>query len=285
MVKKNAWTKEEDRILMQYYPEEGASVSERLPRRSVPSCRARAHRIGISSGAVWSEEEIEILKKYYPQEGMRVSKRLPRRIGDNCKEKANKLGLKKLNRHPWTAQEDIILKQYFPLEGRSVSKRLAGRNGNDCGSRASYLGIKCIKGNWTKNEIAILRQYYPTEGPNVYRRLPGRSRKSCQTKYSRLNVSIGVENVSIGVEFEIIKKYEDWDICFWHHNNSKKIAFVRMVNSKDYIFMAAEDTDFFLETKWYRNVQNREGIYEEISKEKAQLLLTAVCDQDMEENR
>lgn len=278
MVKKNAWTKEEDKILMQYYPEEGASVSERLPRRSKPSCRARARRIGISSGVVWSEEEIEILKKYYPQEGMRVSKRLPRRIGDNCKEKANKLGLKKLNRHPWTAQEDKILKQYYPLEGSSVSKRISGRNKNDCCARANCIGIKCIKGRWTQKEIDILRQYYPTEGPNVYLRLPGKSRKTCQTKYSRLKSSIGVD-------FYIIEKYEDWDLCFWYHNNSKKIAFVKMLNSRDYIFMAAADTNFFLETKWYRNIQNREGIYEEISKEEAQLLMTAMCNQDMEENR
>lgn len=46
-VNPNAWTAEEDEILRTFYPEEGCSVSARLPGRTTRACRARFGRLGL----------------------------------------------------------------------------------------------------------------------------------------------------------------------------------------------------------------------------------------------
>lgn len=94
----NTWKKNEDHILLKYYPEEGKNVAKRLPRRSEQACAIRANSLGITfhgnDRRFWTEEEIEILETYYTKEGKRVSERLPGRSVNACQNKAHKMNLK-----------------------------------------------------------------------------------------------------------------------------------------------------------------------------------------------
>lgn len=88
--KKKPWTKEEDDILIKYYPILGSDVVDMIPNRSRRSCVARANNyLGIISNKnvkkphktrddLWTKEEDEILQKYYPFIGMEVSEMLDR---------------------------------------------------------------------------------------------------------------------------------------------------------------------------------------------------------------
>ena len=84
------WTKEEDEILCEFYPVEHGAVAERLPGRSVGSCRARASILGIAQKMdvkpdVWSDNEVKILYEFYPSEGGNVIHRLPGRTVAACR--------------------------------------------------------------------------------------------------------------------------------------------------------------------------------------------------------
>ena len=110
------WTKEEDEILCEFYPVEHGAVAERLPGRSVGSCRARASILGIAQKMdvkpdVWSDNEVKILYEFYPSEGGNVIHRLPG-------------------------------SEHFPTEGRLVSERLPRRSSSACCSKAHALNIQ-----------------------------------------------------------------------------------------------------------------------------------------------
>lgn len=100
--KKKPWTKEEDDILIKYYPILGSDVVNMIPNRSRRSCVARANNhLGIISNKnikkphktrddLWTKEEDEILQKYYPSIGMEVSEMLDRSLSA-IKSRAHRL--------------------------------------------------------------------------------------------------------------------------------------------------------------------------------------------------
>lgn len=100
--KKKPWTKEEDDILIKYYPILGSDVVDMIPNRSRRSCIARANNhLGIISNKnvkkphktredLWTKEEDEILQKYYPSIGMEVSEMLDRSLSA-IKSRAHRL--------------------------------------------------------------------------------------------------------------------------------------------------------------------------------------------------
>lgn len=90
------WTKEEENILIKYYPVEGVDVFKRLPNRTKAQCLTKAHNLGLKSdkrNSDWSEEEKIILLKFYQLEGSKVSRRLSNRSPQSCTVMARKLGL------------------------------------------------------------------------------------------------------------------------------------------------------------------------------------------------
>lgn len=90
------WTKEEEDILMKYYPIEGVDVFKRLSNRTKSQCLTKAHNLGLKSdkrNSDWSDEEKDILLKFYQLEGSKVSCRLSNRSPQSCTVMAHKLGL------------------------------------------------------------------------------------------------------------------------------------------------------------------------------------------------
>lgn len=90
------WTKEEEDVLIKYYPIEGVDVFKRLSNRTKDQCLTKAHNLGLKSNkknSDWSEEEKNILLKFYQLEGSKVSCRLSNRSPQSCTVMAHKLGL------------------------------------------------------------------------------------------------------------------------------------------------------------------------------------------------
>lgn len=144
------WTEEEDKILCEFYPIEHGAVAERLPGRSVGSCRARASILGIAQKMdvkpdMWSDNEVKILFEFYPSEGGNVVRRLPGRTVAACRIKARALGII-CSESLWTDEELAILSEHFPTEGQLVSERLPGRSSSACCSKAHALNIQLGEG-------------------------------------------------------------------------------------------------------------------------------------------
>jgi superfamily II DNA or RNA helicase len=180
----DSWSKEEDDVLIKYYPIEYEDVYKRLTGRTREACRHRAVRLGIHINRLneWTNEEDEILKKYYPEEGMSVYKRFKDRSKTACSQRAKLLGIKKKQLthkdYIWTDKELEILKEHYPKEGKAVNVRLKNKPKNVCAIKAKELGL-IYEGMWSDKELDILKEWYPKEGTKVCRRLEGRSETSC----------------------------------------------------------------------------------------------------------
>lgn len=286
------WTKEEDEILKKYYQKEGWNVAKRLPGQSKKSCSSRANVLGIKTeNRWWSNEEIEILKKYYPKERGNVAKRLPNRKKAACKSKANLLGLRVQRFDKWTDEEIQILKKYYPLEGSRVAKRLVNRNPDSCQAKAytlhlSFHGFR-NRSIWTDEEIKILEKYYPKLGTKCIKFLPQKSKDQiahkAYRKSLRKNPPSDRKTGKFATDFEKIEQHEDWQLCYWIHNDAVKTAFVKMINDVDFVFMAVDSASTpdntpntvngLLKTKWYRYLKNTDDSYVEIDEDEAQMLL------------
>lgn len=289
---RNSWTKEEDEILKKYYPIEGQKAVKRLPGQSKKSCSSRAYVLGIKTeDRWWSDEEIEILKKYYPKERGNVAKRLPNRKKAACKSKANLLGLRVQRFDKWTDEEIQILKKYYPLEGSRVAKRLVNRNPDSCQAKAytlhlSFHGFR-NRSIWTDEEIKILEKYYPKLGTKCIKFLPQKSKDQiahkAYRKSLRKNPPSDRKTGKFATDFEKIEQHEDWQLCYWIHNDAVKTAFVKMINDVDFVFMAVDSAsnsdntpntvNGLLKTKWYRYLKNTDDSYVEIDEDEAQMLL------------
>lgn len=104
------WTKEEDEILINYYPKEGTGVIKRLKDRTINAIKNRAQALGIIyryEMINWTAEELEILKIYYPTEGKKVAIRLPRRTVKTIQATALRLGIKRIFRMSSKESDDI----------------------------------------------------------------------------------------------------------------------------------------------------------------------------------
>ena len=119
MKSKKIWSPEEDRIIREYYPQEGKKVAQRLSGRTETACMLRASLLGVSIGKTakkWTTEEDDILREYYAQEDKAVAKRLPGRTENACGARARFLGFTK-SAGKWTKEENEILRNFIPLRG------------------------------------------------------------------------------------------------------------------------------------------------------------------------
>ena len=63
------WKKREDMILKKFYRNSNVIDIEKRIGRSVPSIRARAYLLGLSTPYhIWSKREFNLIKKYYPSQ-------------------------------------------------------------------------------------------------------------------------------------------------------------------------------------------------------------------------
>lgn len=118
------WTKEEDAILAEIYPTQGAQAClTKLTSRTQKSIGIRASRLGlVRIGFNWSKQEDDILKEYYPTEGPDCYVRLPNRTKESVVVRATqKLKLKAPTRTDRThlEYENILFEKeidYWPVD-------------------------------------------------------------------------------------------------------------------------------------------------------------------------
>lgn len=92
------WTKEEDEILIKYYPKEGIAVVNKLNNRTVNAIKNRAQALGViyrQEMFGWTEDELDILKEFYPKEGKKIMARLPGRTLKTIQVTASRMGIKR----------------------------------------------------------------------------------------------------------------------------------------------------------------------------------------------
>ena len=97
-MQKKKWTKEEDILLIKFYPKMGTDIVSKLPGRTVNAIKNRAQYLGILTRPeiiAWTEKELDILKKYYPLEGKKVISRLPGRTIKTIQVMAFRLNISK----------------------------------------------------------------------------------------------------------------------------------------------------------------------------------------------
>lgn len=161
----SAWSREEEALLRESFPEEGIGCAVRFPHRSWGAVLRKAERMGITTkkdnntgntaissykpaanatrrgdqAKKWSTAEEAILREYYPTEGVACVARLPGRTKAMISQHAFSIGLK--SGKIWTAEEDEILFRYYPTEKGKCAARLANRSKQQIASRAWYLGL------------------------------------------------------------------------------------------------------------------------------------------------
>ena len=185
------WSEEEDRIMREYYPDEGFDVIERLPGRTRNAIKTRASVLGLkytgSDRRYWNEEELLILKTYFEKEGSKgVYEKLDKRFTrTEISIKANQLGLKnpriKKEAVTFSDEEIRIITEFYEAEGASgVQKRIGNRHSiRSINRKANVLGLHRNRKYWSAEELKIMKEYYETEGSaGVYERLKKRFSRS-----------------------------------------------------------------------------------------------------------
>lgn len=153
----NSWTEEEENIIREFYPTEGAKgCAKRLSKRTPQSILSRASKLGVNLDALWSENELELLKYYYPLNGAKgCEKYLPNKTISQISYKAQTLKLtspiSNKNRQ-WTPEEDEIIRTNYSAGNTDLTHLIPNKSKGAIQQRASVLGVKVIN-NWTEEEI------------------------------------------------------------------------------------------------------------------------------------
>jgi hypothetical protein len=138
------WSEEEDEILKQYYPIEGAKCCSRLQDRTMNSVMQRANKLGIAyTENSWSDEELEIIRIYYPKEGKNIVNRLPHKTIYAIKAQARKMKVYSKAFCSWSEEEDKIIKEkYAELGGSKLQQLIPNKTCYEINKRAQALGVK-----------------------------------------------------------------------------------------------------------------------------------------------
>ena len=163
------WAAEDDSILRERYPLEGASLALAASLGCTPKAIThRASALGISYASKWSNEDDEKLRTNFSK----CSKEELLLLWDNKKPWTAILGrarkLELIECTPWTTEEDQVLYDWYP-DGRwrTIHERLPRRNKNAILNRIAYLGIKMkpeAKARNLKNGIKSVRRFRCYEG-------------------------------------------------------------------------------------------------------------------------
>lgn len=137
---KDDWTTNDDNILYEIYPKQGArGVQKVLKNRTRMSINTRANRLGIEFK--WQDEEIQFLYRNCNSMTIKEISEVLGRSTSCVSTKMSRLGIQK--NYYWTKEKTETLIQYYPSEGTEVSKRI-GMTKEQCQTKAFNLGIKYI---------------------------------------------------------------------------------------------------------------------------------------------
>jgi hypothetical protein len=112
LLRRSSWSEEEDKILIERYPEVGTDCFKLIPTRTFSACCNRVRTLSIKitdglSGTEWSNAEDNIIKTNYPTEGGAISNRLPNRSPGSIKHHARVLKVKYLGPKRRTGQKRV----------------------------------------------------------------------------------------------------------------------------------------------------------------------------------
>ena len=139
--KSYAWTKEEDDIIIQYYPSEGRDVYKRLNNRTMKATAARAFVLGVKYIGIHTKEFAEQLYKDYCTMTME----------ELCtKYNISKATIAKLLKEfgyvlsksvQWSDDEDDIVKKHYSSGAKYINTLLPNRSISAIRNRAETLGL------------------------------------------------------------------------------------------------------------------------------------------------
>ena len=214
------WTEEEDNIIREFYPTEGATgCRKKLKNRARETIKKRAKRIGVKSNfrygvarcIVRISPSSQEIKQYIAIQEVEQDGFSRGGVLQCCQRKMQKSGgyywayaedfnenwippkaTFERNSNSWTEEEIEIIKKYYSSEGsRGCAERLKNRKIATIDRVARKLGIEYIGDSWQPNEDEIIKKYYPTEGTSgCVKRLSGRTPTAITARASRIGVNL-----------------------------------------------------------------------------------------------
>lgn len=101
------WTKDEDEILKEKYPNLGKfGCVEHLPNRSPEAIAKRARNLSVTHSMMWTNEQVSVIEQFYSDYGAEYCAKLINKDPKSIVAKANRLGIKMVNPNgKWTHKD------------------------------------------------------------------------------------------------------------------------------------------------------------------------------------
>lgn len=168
----DAWTKEEEDVLREYYGVKPiAELMEFLPNRTYSAIWSHANLIGLKTRYLWTESEIKILIDNYVAIGPEAcEKLLPNHPYGSITDKAHELGLfRRPNPEDWTDEEIRLLKEYYNIYSAKelIKKFFPNRKIGQIEKKKRELGLNVTSRfkngelYWTEERLRLLYDIYP----------------------------------------------------------------------------------------------------------------------------
>lgn len=225
-INNETWDREDDEILIRYYPVIGTKVKSRLLKeRSLKAICARAKKLNLEFSG-WTDNDIELLKEKYSTYGSKKmhDNFLPHISEGKIRYMANKIGLIYENNNRWDDNDKNFLKQnYGVLSIKDLAKEL-DKSELSINSMASKLNLKNLYFGWSDEELEILEKYYPLEGKSVANRLPYKTEKQCLIKANKLKIKYNKKQTSKYKYVHWNNSIKKWKVCFWINGKNIQVG-------------------------------------------------------------
>ena len=188
------WTEEEDSILKELYPAEGAKGCQPyLPKRNLSTICARASLLNLVSSISnknkrWTQEEDNVIRELYSIKDTDLTHLIPGRSKQAIQQRASILGVKAIDN--WTDEEMEWLQNNSCIYTVEEMAERLGKGRSQIKRALKKHDLKALLkiNEWTKEEDDTIREFYPSEGGNVYLRLKDRTYNTVMGRASALGV-------------------------------------------------------------------------------------------------
>jgi len=202
------WSEEEEKILVDMYPEKGADVPLDRPRKAI---HQKASEMGIECEKDTTKNLTREVAKRQVEKSREIDRLIPKmkelkEQGLSFREVADELGVSisavyrriggtcpkcdtwDKRKDGWPDEDVKLLREEYPEKGTKIPPLLEkGYTRNAIKRKAQKEGITTkeglIKGKkkWTEGELELLREHYPDKGTNISQ-LAHRSKQAIATK-------------------------------------------------------------------------------------------------------
>lgn len=192
----NDWSKEEEKLLIKYFPKIGAANIVKkglLSRHNYGAIKMKAYSLNlkynIKGKYIPNEEDDKILIEKYSQFGRKaILKYLPHMNENEVKHRAKQLGLVFDNKK-WTDEDERFLVENYALLTLDEMSNILHRSKAAICSHASKNGITSDRSvNWKDTEDEILMKLYPIYGSKMFNQLPNKTKQQISDRIRKLNI-------------------------------------------------------------------------------------------------